>query len=309
MNQIGIKTVICVWALSVASIVGEAYADPIEQGKIYAVTLGDKSFTDVLTIPPDFFGPGSSGFCGCIDLASNATADFENSHIFGTSETQHVDTVIALEEPLSETGMIWAHLDMLSLVMPEPIMIEGVGLIDVYVSLSEYEESVGFIDVTVNEAEGGLFDTWMDVYAKFTFRAHDTDSYLGEIDVGAPPDLRAVEVRGHDSIWRHDPVPGETIVGDSTANFIVVQFKDDEKFIRSLRGCAGSSHGRLSAASTQGGACSWGGLECTDTLTEAECFDLGGTFSADATCGGSGIITVTEWGLVVPTPHRAARSE
>lgn len=196
----------------------QGYANTILPGKIYAWTSGDGSFTDLLNIPEGFFGPGTGGFSGDINLKSNPVYNFENSHVVGTEEPHFVDTVIVFEHELADTGIISIHMELLSLKTVNPIFIEGIGFIDVFVSLSDSKVSSGHVNVTVNNKNGGLFNTFLDVYPKFTFFLHETGDFLGEVDTGKLSGIKPVEIRGKDSVWSHQVLEGNTIIGDNTTN-------------------------------------------------------------------------------------------
>jgi len=148
---------------------------------------------EFLSLPADFFEPGSDPFDGIIA--------FEGSPLLG--DYGHADTVVQRKEAaeLPESDTVEIELIELSLVSTAPIVVTGMGPPsewDVEVTLNSTKPSLGSMQITKTLENGGMFSAEIDAWLTLLFT-----QVLGGGE--AALDLTfSVELRAEDVPWEYD---------------------------------------------------------------------------------------------------------
>jgi hypothetical protein len=161
---------------------------------------------DLGPIPADFFGPGSDPFDGVIYLKGES---------LGSTEFPNADAIVErttpanLPEPYPASDGVQTEIVELNLVSTAPITVTFDGgmyteLWDVELELSTYPQPTGNMNITKNDANGGVFDySPLYVYPSLIFTKT------------TPPDTRVWDLGGISLLdytnsiaypWEHSPI-------------------------------------------------------------------------------------------------------
>ena len=115
----------------------------------------------------------------------------------------NTDTIVERLNGLldGQLGTIEAEIVALSLTSIDPFEFNG-SLFDVFVELDPNNRSMGEIDVTMHDGEGGTFDSFFDVFVEITL----TNTVTAE-QVTITPGV-SDRVASTDSPWSHTPPDG-----------------------------------------------------------------------------------------------------
>jgi hypothetical protein len=169
-------------------------------------------FMDKTQIPANFFAPGSKPFTGDVEFGGIPIGTFH------TKYAGDADTVVQRKAAASVPGNgtpsspVPIELVQLSLVSMAPIAVSvgsGTQLWDVHAALSSSRPSTGAMVIAKTAANGGLFQSQLQVYPKFTF-TRLSDGAMKVLDVGALPDGQRPDdplQTNNGAVWRLGCIP------------------------------------------------------------------------------------------------------
>jgi hypothetical protein len=182
------------------------------------------SFREEFTIPPNFFDQGAEPFQGDVHLGGLPLGTFQNRR------TGDADTVVRRTEPATVTpgsppDVVPIELVALSLQSIAPIEVR-VGtttqLWDVAADPSPSRPSRGDIFIQQTSAQGGTFDSTLQVYPRFTF-TRLSDRETRTLDVGAqnlsPQSQSKLVLRAQQVPWRAGCAPPALQISGFNDNF------------------------------------------------------------------------------------------
>lgn len=127
-------------------------------------------FSGPLAIPAGFFAPGSDPFTGAVRFGGEPLKTF---HGMNSGDADTIVQRLAGVDPVASPSMpIPVQIMALNLVAMEPITVTVGGarqFWDVYVQVSPTQPSMGSMMTHQNGAQGGTFDSTLQVLPKFTF--------------------------------------------------------------------------------------------------------------------------------------------
>ncbi|MCD4682363.1 MAG: hypothetical protein K8R86_03685, partial [Bacteroidales bacterium] len=162
---------------------------------------------EIAPIPSDFFGPGSDPFDGVI---------FFQGESHGSTEFPNPDAIIErispanLPEPYPAPDMVQTEIIELSLVGTTPITVTYNGgmdpeLCDVQLELSPSPQPTGNMDITKNDANGGVFNySPLYVYPKLIFTQTSPPFNTWDWDLGGISLLQYSNPIPYP--WEHSPI-------------------------------------------------------------------------------------------------------
>ncbi len=169
-------------------------------------------------IPAGFFEPGSEPFSGVIKLGGAPLDSFEGR------DTGTTDTIVRRKRAADLSGRAGSdtvpiELVALNLVSVQPITVTYPGAKpdqqwDVYVEETSLKPSKGSMTITKANANGGTFDSVLEVRPLFIF-VRQTDGKTRKLDMGLPQYdamSRLIRVRGDDVPWQLGCPPGILVV-------------------------------------------------------------------------------------------------
>src|SRR4051812_23109244 len=147
-------------------------------------------FEGPTTIPANFFDEGSKPFAGDVAFGGDPIGKFQGTDV-GNADTVVERPAGGSTGPNGSAGQEFdIALRVLSLVGMTPIAVntdQGVQLWDVGAVASPSRPSAGAMRAADTTSGGGVFDSRLVVYPKFTFRRL-SDGATKTLDVGALPD-------------------------------------------------------------------------------------------------------------------------
>lgn len=176
------------------------------------------SFRDQFAIPADFFGPGSQPFTGDVNFGGRPLDMFMQNHV-GDADTIVRRGAAAMVPPQGPSQPIPIELVGLQLISIEPITVSmqsgSDSFFDVFVDLSLQRPSQGQMVIGAQGADGGQFQSQLQVFPRFTFVPVD-GGQSRVLDVGAfPPDAARDEelrLRQAGGVWRRGCIPPALLV-------------------------------------------------------------------------------------------------
>jgi hypothetical protein len=170
-------------------------------------------FEGQTTIPANFFDQGSEPFQGQVRFGGDPIVSFQGTNAGDADTVVEREQLATVPQPGTQSEPIPIELLQLSLVAMAPIKVIVNGspqLWDVTAAPSPSRPSRGemAIEVASATADGGTFDSRLQVYPKFTFRRL-SDNTTKELDVGALPDnVRPDEpLDSTNAVWRDGCIP------------------------------------------------------------------------------------------------------
>ena len=178
-------------AIAALTLLTAAPAAAAPAGHDLFVTSPDETTFTIggeLTIPADFFGPGSQPFAGSIRFQGQPLGSFMG-HELGDA-----DTVVQRLEPADvaepgSTDTVPIELVALSLVSVDPIQIhvgDTTELWDVSATHSDIRSEQGQMTIRRTSEQGGTFDSTLPVIPKLLF-TRQADGATQTLDLGALP--------------------------------------------------------------------------------------------------------------------------
>lgn len=171
------------------------------------------SFREEFTIPPNFFDDGSQPFQGDVNFGGLPLLTFQGQNVGDADTVVRRPEVATLPGPGSQDPNVPIELVQLSLQSIAPIQVQvgsATQLWDIAAAVSAARPSEGRMRIVQSEANGGMFDSQLEVYPRFTF-TRLSDNATRTIDLGAadlPPQSRQKLVLRADAVpWRIGCIP------------------------------------------------------------------------------------------------------
>ena len=187
---------------------------------------------DIDPIPADFFGPGSDPFDGVIALQGES---------LGSTEFPNPDAIIErtspanLPEPYPSSDLIPIEIIELSLVSTAPIVVTYNGGLDpelwnVELELSTNPQPAGNMDITKNDANGGVFNYLpLYVYPRLIFTQTSPPYNTMEWDLGGTSLLEYTNSIAYP--WEHSPIGNDFNPSGTTPLELISSGGDCELFL------------------------------------------------------------------------------
>jgi hypothetical protein len=169
------------------------------------------SFREEFTIPPNFFDTGSEPFQGDVNFAGRPLGTFQQRDV-GDADTVVQRPQQATLPPSGQGGSDIIPIDLvaLNLVSVQPIRVgmqQGPDrFFDIFVEISEARSSQGEMRILQQSSAGGMFDSRLQVFPRFTFVPLDGGSSR-TLDTGMGQPSPRLILGTDGGVWRAGCVP------------------------------------------------------------------------------------------------------
>jgi hypothetical protein len=213
-------------------------------------TKGDAFFTipHGLAISEDFFHKGSAPFTGIVRFRGYPLRKFH--HKGNEFHIGYTDTVVERKKDVEikgqgQSGETPIELVALSLRSAEPLEVQvgnDVQLWDVRVSVSRKKPSTGSMTITLNNENGGVFDSVLNIYPHFVFE-RQSDGEERQLDIGAmevPSQKRELAstlntLRAMEVPWQTSAPKTALAIPKLTNNFVALSIAHHQHWIVASR--------------------------------------------------------------------------